>query len=146
MNDIKKYVSYRSISKDNFNDFIKSDSDKNIVKLFNKVDNETYIDSYSIQFGDSNRGYIYHELWLFDLNFKDDPNYESNENTYYPVFIPNINTSSPYALWTCYFEDNDYTENDDDIKEMYWSFDKLINKINIKYRNSTQRILSEYWY
>jgi len=86
------YLSEGYFTMEHINNYIKNHlTTKQYNLICNYFNNEFSENIYfkSITIGNEN-GYSYNELFLFDINNEDDK--------YMPVYIPNINTSSPYAL------------------------------------------------
>lgn len=73
-------------------------------------DSEKFMEIISFQFSGIKQ-YYYNEIILISINDK-----------YIPVFVENINTSSPYALSRLY---QDFEEDDDEINDM--ELDEFVN-------------------
>ena len=89
-----EYIGYvDKISNSYANQYTETDIMNN---LFDKID-----DIYKTIHLDNNRDeYLYNELLLLDIN--------DNFNKLFPVYLEDINTSSPYALERCYTDYDDY--------------------------------------
>jgi len=102
---------------------------KNIWKKNKIAKDERFIDFHMISLPNE-KIYMYNNLYLIDLNLED--------NTYYGVYISNINTSSPYSLSQCYMFDDSEEENTtiplNDFLEMFCKYNdkKIIKELIIK--------------
>ena len=104
---------------DFYNGYLKTNMNAKSIKLVEKMwsnqleHSDKLIDYMCFQFVNTEincpNGYIYNELNLLDIC--------SHDNLYLPVFVENINTSSPYAQAKVYWDDDD-DNNDDDEKLM----------------------------
>jgi hypothetical protein len=146
MNTIKNiYYTKGRFTIEQIDDYIKSHLTikeyKLIDDMLNKLDySDKYIDFLAINTSNPN-GYTYNELLLLDISH---PN-----SLYLPVYISNINTSSPYAimrLYTNYDEDEDEDEddnkvdNEEQINKNTMTIDELKNCISNNY--NIQKIIN----
>jgi len=108
----KLYMRSGRIDLDFFNTYIKAQLFPNDLAIISKSINhlmqlepeERYFEYYSIT-TKGRKEYLYLELLLLDINH--------DSNKFFPIFISDINTSSPYALERCY-TDYDYDNSDSD--------------------------------
>jgi hypothetical protein len=124
-----------SIDKSFFDDFIRSHVQKNLQKRCDKMleDNEL-IEYYSIGCK-SERVACYSELWFFDINMD---NICKEKGVLLPIYIQDINTSSPYSLARCY-----YNQDDDDDVDNYKTIDEILKWCPKSCRNQINIILTE---
>jgi hypothetical protein len=117
-----------SIDKYFFDNYIRNHVQKNLQKRCDKIlENYEFIEYYSIVCK-SDRITCYSELWFLDINID---NICKEKGVLLPVYIPDINTSSPYSLARCYNQDeqeDDYKTIDEILK---WCPKSCRNKINI---------------
>jgi hypothetical protein len=117
-----------SIDKYFFDNYIRNHVQKNLQKRCDKIlENYEFIEYYSIGCK-SDRITCYSELWFLDINID---NICKEKGVLLPVYIPDINTSSPYSLARCYNQDeqeDDYKTIDEILK---WCPKSCRNKINI---------------
>jgi hypothetical protein len=101
--DNKYYINQGSMDKDFFTEYIREHIQTNLQKKCDKILEEIdFIEYYSIGLK-SDRIACYSELWFIDI-------INLSNNKYLPVFIQDINTSSPYALSRCNMIDNEEEE------------------------------------
>ena len=122
-----------SIDKSFFDDFIRSHVQKNLQKKCDKMleDNEL-IEFYSIGCK-SERVACYSELWFFDINMD---NICKEKGVLLPIYISDINTSSPYSLARCYYNDNQDYDN-------YKTIDEILKWCPKSCRSQINRILND---
>jgi hypothetical protein len=86
----------------------------------------------------SNRVACYSELWFLDINMD---NICKEKGVLLPVYIPDINTSSPYSLAKCYYNQdyNDDNQDEDNYKTIY----EILKWCPKSCRNQINRILNE---
>lgn len=129
----KLYASTGRFGLDFFDNYIGSKLSKNdmtiIKKFISDLDPEDrYFEYYSVSMK-GREEYLYNELLLLDINH--------DSNKLFPVYLEDINTSSPYALERCYTDyDNSDTEtnfiNISKLEEMMVKnshYQKIINNI-----------------
>jgi hypothetical protein len=92
---------------------------KLLLDLWNKTGDE-YIEFKSIGVSNPN-GYTYNELFLFDIGCEN--------GKYMPIYVQNINTSSPYALMRL---DTNYDNEDDNFMSIEELKDMIIKEYDIK--------------
>ena len=133
----KYYLNKGSIDKSFFDDFIRSNVQKNLQKKCDKMleDNEL-IEYYSIGCK-SDRVACYSELWFLDINMD---NICKEKGVLLPIYISDINTSSPYSLARCYYN-QDYDDNQDD--DNYKTIDEILKWCPKSCRSQINRILTE---
>lgn len=118
------YYTRGSFSFEQFNDYIKDNLSTKEYKFLSNIwsnDEEAFIDFISITMPNE-KGYMYNELLLLDIN--------SEECSYLPVYIENINTSSPYAFMRSSFDEENETMELDDLKELImknYNIDKIVD-------------------
>ena len=123
-----------SIDKSFFDDFIRSHVQKNLQKNCDKIlEDYEFIEYYSVGCK-SDRVACYSELWFLDINMD---NICKEKGVFLPIYIPNINTSSPYSLSRCnYNDDNQDVDN-------YKTIDEILNLCPTSCRNRVNIILTE---
>jgi hypothetical protein len=109
------YYTTGSFNREYIDEYIKGSMSNKQYKILTNIfqEFEEYIEYKSFTISNSN-GYSYNELFLFDIN--------SQDNKYMPVYVQNINTSSPYALMRL---ETDYEDEED----KYISIDEFKNLI-----------------
>jgi hypothetical protein len=117
-----------TIDKKDYNEYIRSNSPKQLNKIIDKRDDEDFIEAYTIGLPNSSP-VCYDQLWLIDAGDK-----------YIPVLIQNINTSSYFALWSC-----GIYHDEDNVEDIKWSIDELIDFVGDEWRNGLKKILLEYF-
>lgn len=116
-----------------YNEYLKNNMSKKSARLVEKIwtsiseSSDKQVDYICFQFGNPN-GYMYSELILLDIC-------DSN-NLYLPVFVENINTSSPYALARLYYDDDDNNNYDNDDNDNYDNDDNDDNICSDKKSNN----------
>lgn len=118
------YYTKGSFTLEQFNDYIKNNLSTKEYKFLNNIwqnDEDTLIDFISITMPNE-KGYMYNELLLLDIRFQ--------ECSYLPVYIENINTSSPYAFMRSEFDEEIETMELYDLKELImknYNIDKIVD-------------------
>lgn len=100
----KIHYSKGCFTKEHIDEYIKNSMSDKQYKIFINLWNDTkeeHIEFKSIGVSNAN-GYTYNELFLFDVGCEN--------GKYMPVYVQNINTSSPYALMRL---ETDYDNEDD---------------------------------
>ena len=128
-----------SISKSDFveNIQIKEKHAKYVNDFVKTMDDEDFLEGYYITLSGS-KPYTYTEIWLFNINKDESHNTHISERGMYPVYIEDINTSSPHAMWMSSFLDYDEEQNEEITKEEFLellpaifrkSFGKIVDEV-----------------
>ncbi len=133
------YISETTITKEDFNNYIADNADKKIKDFVKKIGDEDYLECKRVSF-EGRQKWLYDELWFIDIN--------DQNGCYAPVIIQNINTSSPYAMWTSSLYDRDDDEEDDEeeaqsLEEV--NFDTILNLVSNGYKKSLENLLNTYY-
>ena len=127
----KYYLNKGSIDKSFFDDFIRSHVQKNLQNRCDKMlEDYELIEYYSIGCK-SDRVACYSELWFLDINMD---NICKEKGVLLPIYIQDINTSSPYSLAR-------YDDNQDD--DNYKTIDEILKWCPKSCRSQINRILTE---
>jgi hypothetical protein len=117
-NDDKLKPVYYKVDVNFIKDFVLEYAGSSFMKNWKKVikENKDNIDelSFNSLFVSIPSGLVYYDLLIF-IDFNDD-------YSYYPVFIPNVNTSSYLSLWSV----NNYDDINDDEKYNLFYIDELL--------------------
>ncbi len=129
------YINKGSIDKSFFDDFIRSHVQKNLQKKCDKIlEDYELIEFYSIGCK-SDKVACYSELWFLDINMD---NICKEKGVLLPIYIPDINTSSPYSLARCYYDNEDDNQNEDNYK----TIEEILKWCPKSCKNQIYRILS----
>ncbi len=135
----KFYINKGSIDKSFFNDFIRSQVQKNLQNRCDKIlEDYEMIEYYSIGCK-SDRVACYSELWFFDINMDD---ICKEKGMLLPVYIEDINTSSTYSLARCYYNQDDDNDDNQDSNN-YKTIDEILKWCPKSCRGQINRILTE---
>ena len=140
----KNYMTSGSMDKSFYEDFIYNKLQNNIKKMMiNTLEKNEFIEYYALSMTNHNQPQCsYSELWLLDCF----PNTKYYNGFYYPVFIPIINTSSPYALCRCGMDSEDDDDDDDDDKEdNNKSLLDILDMMPLKMRHNMRSVLMSYF-
>ncbi len=130
------YINEGSIDKSFFDDFIRSHVQKNLQKKCDKIlEDYELIEYYSIGCK-SDRVACYSELWFLDINMD---NICKEKGVLLPVYISDINTSSPYSLARCYYD----SDNQDEDEDNYKTIEEILKWCPKSCRSQINRILNE---
>ena len=128
-----------AINKSDFNTYLRLDSNNTIINYIDTLEeDEDEYNIYCMKINlNGNYSYTYHELWLIDVN-----------DSYIPLIVEDINTSSPHALWSSSLindhsddeiTDDEFTDDDGKDKDFY----RIIQLVNKKYENFIKNIFSK---
>jgi hypothetical protein len=134
------YINKGCIDKSFFDDFIRSHVQKNLLKKCDKIlEDYELIEYYSIGCK-SDRVACYSELWFLDINMDD---ICKEKGVLLPIYIPDINTSSPYSLARCYYnQDYDDDNNQDKQDSDYKTIEEILKWCPKSCRSQINRILN----
>ncbi len=128
-----------TISKEDFNNYLASHANKEIKDFVKRCDDEDYLECKRVGF-EGREKWLFDELWLIDIGDKN--------GGYTPLIIQNINTSSPYAMWTsCLFNREDDEEEEEEEDENKTSekvnFDIILDLVTKGYKRSLENLLNK---
>ncbi len=109
------------INKNDYFEYITKYAPKKIDNYFKNLTDDDYVNCHLIKLENSNPVY-YDELWLLDIG-----------DSYAPVLIQNINTSSCHSFWSCNFDD-DFLENE-------LNLDELLEMIGNGWRKGLRKVI-----
>lgn len=133
------YISETTITKEDFNNYIADNADKKIKDFVKKISDEEYLECKRVSF-EGRQKWLYDELWFIDIN--------DQNGCYAPIIIQNINTSSPYAMWTSCLYDRD--DDDEEVQSLEENsdevdFDTILNLVSNGYKKSLENLINTYY-